>query len=93
MGRTKGLLPEHWHEYQEQMHLYWMEQEYFGKLAKQNRKKKSYDKLQKQEKESHLESERPYFQTPYESHEAEQGISRTRPEANLGGSEKTEDDF
>ena len=54
MGRTKDLLPENWYEHQERMNLHWMEEEYFGILAEQNRKKYPYDKFQKQEKKTHI---------------------------------------
>lgn len=93
MAKIDKLLPEDWYEHQERMSLHWMEEEYFGNLAKHNRKKISYDKIEKQEKESHLESERTYLQTPHESHKTQQRVSRTRQEGNVASSKEAKDDL
>ena len=93
MSKIKELLPEHWHEYQEGISLHWMEEEYFGNLAEPNRNNKFYDKTSKQEAKSYLESERPYLQTPHESHKTQQRVSRTRQEGNVASSKEAKDDL
>ena len=72
MGRTKDLLPENWHEHQEQMNLHWMEEEYFGNLAEQNRKKNPYDKFHKQEKKAHIKGQKPHIIARQQSIKTEQ---------------------
>ena len=47
MSKIKKVLPETWYQHQEQINLHWMEEEYFGNLAKQNIKKNPYDKPNK----------------------------------------------
>lgn len=93
MSKSNELLPETWHEYQQQISLDWMAEEYFGNLAEHNRKKFLYDKTEKQEKYTHLESERTYLQTPHESHKTQQRVSRTRQEGNVASSKEVKDDL
>jgi len=47
MSRIKETLDETWYEYANRIELHWMEEEYFGNLAKQNIKKNPYDKFSK----------------------------------------------
>ena len=75
MGRTKDLLPENWYEHQERMNLHWMEEEYFGILAEQNRKKYPYDKFQKQEKKTHIKGQRPHENSTQQDDEAGQRLT------------------
>ena len=75
MGRTKDLLPENWYEHQERMNLHWMEEEYFGKLAEQNRKKNPYDKFQKQKKKAYIKGQRPHENSTQQDDEAGQRLT------------------
>lgn len=60
MSKIENLLEDTWYEYQGQISLDWMEQEYFhyiSKLKKQNK----HDKPEKQEEIPCGEGQRPYI--------------------------------
>ena len=59
MSGIKRTLDETWYEHSSRIELHWMEEEYFSYIAKP--KKIIHETIQKQEKESHKESERPYI--------------------------------